>query len=114
MTTPSSENETEDQRQVRHDRQFAEFLQRQEQQQEHALEHPDTLPLQARVPSDFQPRPSAGEAFASDFWDDLTGGYGYYGFGGYGHASEGGSRPPGAPRSEDEDDGGQDDDVDEE
>ena len=66
------------------------------------------------MPSDFQPCPSVGGAFASDFWDDLTGGYGYYGFGGYGPAGEGGFRPPGAPRSEDEDDGGQEYDDDEE
>ena len=66
------------------------------------------------MPSDFQPRPSAGEQFASDFWGDLTSGYGYYGFGGYDPSGEGGSHPLGAPRSEDEDDGGQDDDDDEE
>jgi len=38
-------------------------------------------------------------------WDDF---FGYstsdYGFCGYGASGEGGSRPPGAPRSEDEDD----------
>ena len=61
------------------------------------------------MPSNFQPRPSIGEQFALDFWDDLTGGYGYYRFGGYDPSGEGGSRPPGAPRLEDEDDGGQDD-----
>ena len=66
------------------------------------------------MPSDFQPRPSAGEQFASDFWDDLTGGFSYYGFGGYDPSSEGGSRPPNAPCLDDEDDDGQDDNDDEE
>ena len=46
-----SDPETKEQRQVRYDREFAEFLQRQEQQQQQAPEHPDTLPLQARVPT---------------------------------------------------------------
>jgi hypothetical protein len=61
-----------------------------------------------------QPRPSAANEVALDFWDNLTGGYSYYGFGGHGSTGEGGSRPAGAPRSDDEDDGGQDDDDDNE
>ena len=40
----ASESETEEQQQGRYDTEFAEFLQRQQQQQ-HAPEHPDTLPL---------------------------------------------------------------------
>ena len=66
------------------------------------------------MPSNFQPCPCAGEQFVLDFLGDLTGGYGYYGFGGYDPSGEGGSRPPSGPRSEDEDDGGQDDNDDEE
>ena len=66
------------------------------------------------MPFDFQPHPSAGEQFASDFWDDLTSGYDYYGFGSNDPSGEGGSHPPGAPHLEDEDDGGQDDDDDDE
>jgi len=48
------------------------------------------------VSSNFQPCPSVGEAFALDFWDDLTSGYDYYGFGSYDPSGEGSSRPPGA------------------
>ena len=58
------------------------------------------------MPFDFQPHPSVGEQFAADFWGDLTSGYEYYGFGGYGASGEGSSRPPSAPCSEDENDGG--------
>ena len=38
----ASDPETEEQQQARYDREYAEFLQRQQQQ---APEHPDTLPL---------------------------------------------------------------------
>ena len=41
----ASELETEEQQWGRYDTEFAEFLQRQQQQQQHAPEHPDTLPL---------------------------------------------------------------------
>jgi hypothetical protein len=59
------------------------------------------MPLQARVPTHAQPRPSA-----ADESSDLTGGYSYYGYGGHDLSGEGGSCPAGAPRSDDEDDGG--------
>ena len=39
----ASEQETEEQQQARYDREYVEFIQRQQQQQ--APEHPDTLPL---------------------------------------------------------------------
>ena len=115
-----SDSETKEQRQVRFDRELAQFLQRQEQkqaqqaqqQQEQALEHPNTLPLQAWVPTHSQPCPSVVDKYASDQWGDLTGGYSYYGHGGYNPSGEGGSCPAGAPHSEDEDDGEQDDDDD--
>ena len=74
----ASEPETEEQQQGRYDKEFAKFLQRQQQ----TPEHPNTLPLQARVPTHSQPRPSTADDYASDRWSDLTGG-GYYGSSGY-------------------------------
>ena len=56
----ASELETEEQQQPRYDTEFAESLQRQLQQQQ-ALEHPNTLPLQAWVPTHSQPRPNAAD-----------------------------------------------------
>ena len=47
--------------------------------------------------------------YASDWWSDLTGGFGNYGSSGYDPSSAGGSRPAGAPRSDDEDVGGDED-----
>ena len=52
-----------------------------------------------------QPCPRAADEYASDWWSDLTGGFSYYGSNGYDPSSEGGSRPAGSPRSDDEDDG---------
>ena len=103
----ASEQETEEQQQARYDREYAEFLQRQQQQ---APEHPDTLPLQARVPTHSQPRPSTTDDLALDWWSDLTGGGGYYGSGGYDPSGAGGSRPTSVPCSEDEDATADDDD----
>ena len=57
------------------------------------------------MPTHSQPRPSAADEYASDWWSDLIGGFSYYGSGGYDPSSEGDSRPTGAPRSDDEDDG---------
>ena len=63
------------------------------------------------MPTHSQPRPSAVDKYASNWWSDLTGSFGYYGSGGYDPSGVGGSRPPGAPRSDDEDvDGDADDD----
>ena len=87
---------------------YAEFLQIQQQQQ--APEHPDTLPLQARVPTHSQPCPSTADDYATDWWSDLTGGGGYYGSGGFDPSGAGGSRPAGVTRSDDEDAGRDDDD----
>jgi hypothetical protein len=64
------------------------------------------MPLQARVPNHAQPCPSAADEYATDESSDLTGGYSYYGYGGHDPSGEGGSRPAGAPCSDDEDDGG--------
>ena len=69
-----------------------------------------TLPLQARVPTHSQPRPSTADDYATDWWSDLTGGGGYYGSGGYDPSGAGGSRPAGVTRSDNEDDGRDDDD----
>ena len=99
---------------------FAEFLDGQEQQgqeqeqqgqeqQEQATEHPDTLPLQTRLPTHSQPCSSAADEFTLDWWGELIGDFSYYGSSGYAPFGEGGSRPAGAPRSEDED---RDDDYD--
>ena len=52
-----------------------------------------------------RPHPSVGDEYASDWWSDLTGGFSYYGSGGYDPSGEGGSRLAGAPCSDDEDDG---------
>jgi len=57
------------------------------------------------VPTHPQPRPSATDKYASDWWGDLTGGFSYYGSSGYDSSGEGGSRPPGAPCSDDEGEG---------
>ena len=56
------------------------------------------------MPTHSQPRPSAADEYALDWWSDLPGSFcDPYG--------EGGSRPAGAPRSDDEDvDGDEDDD----
>ena len=62
------------------------------------------------MPTQSQPRPSAADEYASDWWSDLTGGFSYYGSGGYDPSSEGGSHPASAPCSDDEDVGGDDDD----
>ena len=98
----ASEPETEEQQQGRYDTEFAKFLQRQQQQQQ-ALEHPDTLPLQARVPTHSQSCPSAADKYASDWWSDLIGSF-------YDPSGTGGSRPVGATRSDDEDVGRDEDD----
>ena len=65
--------------------------------------HPNTFPIQARVPTHSQPRPSAADAYASDWWSDLTGSF-------YDLSGAGGSRPAGATRSDDEDVGRDEDD----
>ena len=57
------------------------------------------------MPTDSQPCPSAADEYASNLWSDLTGSFGYYRSGGYVSSGVGGSHPPGAPRSDDEDDG---------
>ena len=104
----ASEPETEEQQQARYDIEYVEFIQRQQQQQ--APQHPDTLPLQARVPTHSQPRPSTADEYATDWWSDLTGGGGFYGSSGYDPSGAGGSRPAGVTRSDDEDAGRDDDD----
>ena len=88
----ASEPKTKEQ-QARYDREYVEFIQRQQQQQ--TSQHPDTLPLQARMPTHSQPRPSTADDYASDWWSDLTGGGGYYGSSGYDPSGAGGSRPAG-------------------
>ena len=62
------------------------------------------------MPTQSQPRPSATDEYASDWWSDLTGDFGYYRSGGYDPSGVGGSRPVGAPCSDDEDVGGDEDD----
>ena len=57
------------------------------------------------MPTQSQPRPSAADEYALDWWSDLTSGFSYYGSSGYDPSSEGGSRPPSAPCSDYEDDG---------
>ena len=57
------------------------------------------------MPTHSQPRPSAADEYASDWWSDLTGRF-------YDPSSAGGSRPVGAIRSDDED-VGRDEDADE-
>ena len=61
------------------------------------------------MPTHAQPRPSAADEYASDWWGDLTGGYSHYGYGGYDPSGEGGLHPAGAPCSDDEGDGRDDD-----
>ena len=55
------------------------------------------------MPTHSQPRPSTADKYASDWWSDLTGGFGHYGSGGYDPSGAGGSRPAGTPRSDDVD-----------
>ena len=62
------------------------------------------------MPTHSQPCPSAAYEYASDWWSDLTGSFGYYGSGGYDPSGGGGSRPVGAPCSDDEDVSGDEDD----
>ena len=62
------------------------------------------------MPTHSQPRPSAVDEYASDWWSDLTGDFGYYRSGGYDPSGVGGSRPAGVTRSDDEDAGRDDDD----
>ena len=62
------------------------------------------------MPTHSQPRPSAAGEYALDWWSDLTGSFGYYGFGGYDPSGAGGSHPADDPRSDDEDVGGGEDD----
>ena len=64
------------------------------------------------MPTHSQPHPSAIDEYASDWWSDLMGGFGYYRSGGFDPSSAGGSRPADAPRSDDED-VGEDEDCDE-
>ena len=54
------------------------------------------------MPTHSQPCPSAAYEYASDWWSDLTGSF-------YDPSGAGGSRPAGAPRSDDEDVGGDED-----
>ena len=61
------------------------------------------------MPTYSQPRSSAVDEYALDWWSDLTGGFGYYGSSGYDPSGVGGSRLAGAPRSDDEDVGGDED-----
>ena len=61
------------------------------------------------MPTHSQPHPSAADVYASDWWGDLTGGFDYYVSGGYDPSGTSGSRPAGAPRSDDEDVGGDED-----
>ena len=67
--------------------------------------HPNTLPLQAHVPTHSQPCPSAINEYASDWWSDLTGSF-------YDLSGAGGSGPASATRLDD-DDAGRDEDDDE-
>ena len=97
----ASEPETEEHQQGRYDVEFAEFLQRQQQ----APEHPDTLPLQAQVPTHSEPHPSATDEYALDQWSGLMGSF-------YDPSGVGGSRLAGATCS-DEEDAGRDEDGDE-
>ena len=62
------------------------------------------------MPTHSQSLPSTADEYASDWWSDLIGGFTYYRSGGYDLSSEGGSRPADAPRSDDEDVGGGEDD----
>ena len=60
------------------------------------------------MPTHSQPCPSAADEYASE--SDPIGGFGYYRSSGYDPSGVGGSRPAGAPRSDDEDVGGDEDD----
>ena len=62
------------------------------------------------MPTHSQPHPSAADKYALDWWSDLIGSFGYYGPGGYDLSGAGHSRLVGAPRSDDEDVGGDEDD----
>ena len=55
------------------------------------------------MPTHSQPRPSAADEYASDWWSDLMGSF-YY------PSGAGGSCPAGVTRSDDEDAGRDDDD----
>ena len=61
------------------------------------------------MPSHSQPRLSAADEYASDWWSDLVGSFGYYVSSGYDPSGAGGSRPAGVARSDDEDAGDDDD-----
>jgi len=61
------------------------------------------------VPTHSQPRPSAADEYASNWWSDLIGSFSYYGSGGSDLSGAGGSRPASAPRLDDEDVGGDED-----
>ena len=61
------------------------------------------------MPTHSQPRHSATDEFASNWWGELTGGFSHYGSSGYAPFGEGGSRPASAPRLEDEDEDKDDD-----
>ena len=62
------------------------------------------------MPTHSQSRPSAADEYASDWWSDLTGSFGYYGSGGYDPSGAGGSHPTGATLLDDEDAGRDEDD----
>ena len=55
------------------------------------------------MPTHSQPRPSAADEYALDWWSDLTGSF-------YDPSGAGGSRPAGATCSDDEDVGRDEDD----
>ena len=66
------------------------------------------------MPTHSQPRPSAADEYALDWWSDLICGFSYYGSSGYDPSGEGGSRPPSTPRLDDDGEGGdRDEDGDE-
>ena len=62
------------------------------------------------MPTHSQPRPSAADEYVIDWWSDLIGGVGYYGSGCYDLSGAGGSHLAGAPCSDDEDVGRDEDD----
>ena len=62
------------------------------------------------MPTHSQPHPSAIDEYASDWWSDLTGGFSYYGSGGYDPSSADGSCPASVTHSDDEDAGRDEDD----
>ena len=63
------------------------------------------------MPTHSQPCPSAADEYASDWWSDLVGSFGYYGCSGYDPSSAGGSRLAGVSLSDDEEAGRDDDDA---